>query len=234
MSAIEKARRALLAAGCTCDAGEDGGFAFADARGRGRVDGASATTVGVALQLGPPCEGPLPLARLCARAPAGIRITVRDRRVVAAGSCLAEQAGVLFAHLVELRTHSPERALPVDDLAVGLFDVGLGDGAPPAFLRCDGEAGPEVDAARAWYLLYANGALRSGKGGWIDGPGLVLESAACDRAVLRRELLGVGQACRALRDGAIARSYLDLWCLTRPSTRARVEPPGTETKGEQS
>lgn len=126
--------------------------------------------------------------------------------------------------------------LRVVDVAVGAFDVSFGDLQVPSFLRVAHSSGTIVDAAWSLYLSSVEARLQGAKPGWVDGPGLHVDVEPDSSAVLRRELLEVGQACAALADETIALRYVG-FLKERPETpsletRAPVGcDPGTKTKG---
>ena len=72
--------------------------------------------------------------------------------------------------------------------------------------------------------------LRSGKGGWLDGPGLSVDPAKVDYDMLAQELFQVGHALSALGDERIADSYLEL-CGMHCNTQPRVPARDAKTQG---
>ena len=120
---------------------------------------------------------------------------------------------------------SGESFVPVVDVAVGAFDVSMGELAGPAFLRLARSSGGAVDGARSLYLSGIGARLTAAKTGFIDGPGLLVEDTPPgDPASLRRELLvEAGHACAALAEEAVARSYVGFF-------EERPETPSLETR----
>jgi hypothetical protein len=99
-------------------------------------------------------------------------------------------------------------ALAVIDLRVGEFAVTLPTLSGPTFVRLAHPAGAVVDRARAAFVLTASANLRWVTGGWIEGPGVLVEPAGAAEA--HPEIYAVGHGIGVLGSELIARSYLAL------------------------
>jgi hypothetical protein len=160
-------------------------------------------------------DDPVAFARLAARLPAPARVVLRDGVARVEWTCHAAELAAAREALEVLASTESGRHLPVAEVAVGTLTANVTLPAVPAFLRLAPAAGTLVDRARATYLLVANAHLGPAVGGWLDGPGLVVEPTA-DLAALRRELLEVATGLRALGDERLARAYSALGTPTEP------------------
>ena len=195
----------LGALGFTCVDDDEGGVAFSGPGGRGHASEESSGSVRVSLQV----NGDLmELARRSVRVARSIRIVVRGRAASAEARCRVEEIPDVLRRITELPDAGGD--IGAVDLTVGVLAVSLPALDPPVFLRLAGPSSPTVDLARATYVLAANADLRAGRGGWIDGPGLAVDSGRLDRALLSAELHEAGHALALLGDEWIARSYLEL------------------------
>jgi hypothetical protein len=258
-SAIATAARALHERGWLCLDAEDGGLLLSRGKRRGWTAAAADARVRVRLELGG-CD-PVTLARLAAGAGSRTRVVLRDRRAATEEICDPAAAGETAERLWGLGTvadaetaerldasaagdtaarpvgSAPTAALaipPVVDVTVGILEVAVPELTAPAFLRLALPEGDPIDGARAAFLLVANADLHAAIGGWADGPGLAVDPADAEPAVLRRELAAVGEALRALGEPRIARSYLALCgpCHVTPPRAPVVTGPGAATDRE--
>jgi len=216
----------LAALGFACVADDDGGLAFSGPSGRGHAFEDSPESVRVCLEL----NGDLmDLARRSVKVVRPIRIVVRGRVASAEARCRVEELPDVLRRMTEL----PDADIAAVDLTVGVLAVSLPALDPPVFLRLAGASSPTVDLARATYVLAANADLRAGRGGWIHGPGVAVDSGPVDRALLCAELHEAGHALALLGDEWIARSYLELrgaLVTTEPRAPAAAGP-GASTEG---
>ena len=223
MTAVSEVLGAL---GFTCVADDDGGLAFSGPGGRGHAFEDSPESVRVCLEL----NGDLmDLARRSVKVVRPIRIVVRGRVASAEARCRVEELPDVLRRMTEL----PDADIAAVDLTVGVLAVSLPALDPPVFLRLAGASSPTVDLARATYVLAANADLRAGRGGWIHGPGVAVDSGPVDRALLCAELHEAGHALALLGDEWIARSYLELrgaLVTTEPRAPAAAGP-GASTEG---
>ena len=195
----------LGALGFACVEDEEGGLAFSGPGARGHVLEESPESIHVSLAVN---SDLMELARRSVRVARPIRIVVRGRAASAEARCRVEELPALLRRMMELPDVSGDIA-PVD-LTVGVFAVALPPLDPPLFLRLARLSSPTVNLARATYVLAANADLRAGRGGWIDGPGVAVDSGPLDRALLSAELHEAGHALDLLGEESIARSYLEL------------------------
>jgi len=223
MTAVSEVLGAL---GFTCVADDGGGLAFSGPGGRGHAFEDSPESVRVSLVL----NGDLiELARRSVKVARPIRIVVRGRVASAEARCRVEELPDVLRRMTEL----PDADIAAVDLTVGVLAVSLPALDPPVFLRLAGASSPTVDLARATYVLAANADLRAGRGGWIHGPGVAVDSGPVDRALLCAELHEAGHALALLGDEWIARSYLELrgaLVTTEPRAPAAAGP-GASTEG---
>jgi hypothetical protein len=98
--------------------------------------------------------------------------------------------------------------LPAIDLPVGVLAATAPRLTGATFLRLAGCAGSAVDRARVAFLRAAAGGLRAAAPGWADGPGLAVEPATADPALLAAEIGAVARALALLADERVAASYL--------------------------
>jgi hypothetical protein len=100
---------------------------------------------------------------------------------------------------------------PPVDVTIGVLGVAVPALEAPAFIRLAPSVDPTVDRARAMYLRAAAARrLRSGRVGWVDGPGIATDPATAAPEVLRAELTEVGRGIALLDDERVARSYIDM------------------------
>jgi hypothetical protein len=225
MNALAHARDLLRAEGCICSDAADGSLLFAGAVGRGRVGETAAGELRVHYDVSAVADDPLVYARMSSRS-GPVRITLCHRAPVAELRCPVTALTAALRGIVGLWAPDPCPALPIVDLALGVLEAVAPPLVAPAFVRLFAAtaappAAPVVDRARATYLLTANARLRSGKGGWRDGPGLTVDPAYSDRTTLGGELFEVGHALQALGEERIARSYLELCGM-----KSTIQPRG--------
>lgn len=228
MTPLTTARSVLQAHGYICGDTDDGGFRFCGPLGCGRVDVVHGGRMRLGLDVSAAADDPRRLARISSH-PGPARITLRRRAPVAERACEATALGEALIGLVgALRPADPAEATVVD-VRVGVLTAGAPVVTAPVFLRLGEPDCDVVGRARATFLLIANAHLRSGKGGWINGPGLAVDPQASDRAHLQQELLDVGHGLAALGDADLAASYLELNGLRTTSlTRVRSWDANTE------
>ena len=235
-AALRAAAAVLRAEGFSC-ADDDGGLCFSGPAGEGRIDEGSAGRVRLRYEIRgsqphSAAGDPLALARLSARTPAPVRITLRRRIAVAEQTCRVAELAAALERMARLWMETGP-GMPLVDLTVGVLDVALPAVIAPVFLRLAPPCTDTVDRARATFVLVANARLRAGKGGWIEGPGLTVGTTNGDREPLREEIYAVGHGLRTLGDERVARSYLEL-CGMRHMTPTRVPAPsgrGATTEG---
>jgi len=219
MSSLACARDSLRAEGCICSAADDGAAVlFCAPVGCGRITETPAGDVRLHFDVSAVADDPVVYARMSSRVgPA--RITLRHRTPVAVLTCPPAGIAAALRGIVSLWGPAPHPALPVVDAAVGVLTEVPPVLTGPAFVRLGRPANTIIDRARATYLLVANARLRSGKGGWLDGPGLAV-GPECGPQALGSELFEVGHALYALGEERIARSYLEL-CGMKTTTQPR-------------
>ncbi len=195
---------AMRAAGLAVATRDDGWLEVETPAGCARVlDGSAAVAIRRELAGG----DPIALARLSTHF-AMARVVLIGGRPFTQQSCAVEALAAMLEHPARPDPKPP----PVIEILVGEFAAVLPPLAGRTFLRLFPPATDVVDRARAAHLLAVSARLRLA-GGWVDGPGVVVDPPTA----LAAEVYEVAHALRVLGDESVARDYLE---LTQPRVPA--------------
>jgi hypothetical protein len=229
MTSLTATRAVLEACGYACAQSDDGALLFCSAIGPGRIDAAPDGQVRVGLDVSAVADDPLVFARISSR-PGPARMTLRRRAPVAEWTCAAADVAAAVFGLLSFWAPRAGDSVPLIDVRPGVLTAIAPVVTVPLFIRLAAAHGGTVDRARATYLLVANANLRSGKGGWRDGPGIAVEPNPGTREHLSDELWQVGTALTALGNAEVAGSYLEMCGMTH-TTQPRVPSRDATTEG---
>jgi hypothetical protein len=229
MNPLATARAVLHGRGHVCADADDGALLFCTPFGSGRIDAATEEQVRVSLDASAVADDPLAFARISSR-PGPARMTLRRRAPVAEWTCDAAAVDTALLGLMSLWAPGAGATLPLIDVRPGVLAAVAPPVTTPLFVRLAAAHGGVVDRARATFLLVANADLRSGKGGWLDGPGLAVDPIGDFIEHLAAELWQVASALAVLAEAHIAESYLALCGMTH-TTQPRVPSWDARTEG---